>query len=113
MKTDLSGCPPCIRLFRLFVLQRRDTMKPVAKPDALPPSAETQSGGENGGVIADEAVTSIASLPAVRVQADMRSLPLTVLTVLAVIFVLHWAGGFHSADVGRDDQLCTFSPSST
>lgn len=66
-------------------------MKPVAEPDALHPNSETQSGGENGGVIADEAVTSIASLPAVRVQADVRSLPLTVLSVLAVIFMLHWA----------------------
>ncbi|MFO7542083.1 MAG: AI-2E family transporter [Thiobacillus sp.] len=66
-------------------------MNTVAKPDALSPGSETQSGGENSGAIAEEAVTSIASLPAVRVQADVHSLTLTVLTVLAVIFVLHWA----------------------
>ncbi|OGU19745.1 MAG: AI-2E family transporter [Hydrogenophilales bacterium RIFOXYD1_FULL_62_11] len=44
--------------------------------------------------MAEEAVTSIASLPAARVQADVRNLSLTVLTVLAVIFVLHWARAF-------------------
>ncbi|HRK77158.1 MAG TPA: AI-2E family transporter [Thiobacillus sp.] len=69
-------------------------MNTLATPDAFPPSSETQSGGANCGVIAEEAVTSISSPPAVRVQADVRSLPLMVLTVLAVIFVLHWARAF-------------------
>jgi predicted PurR-regulated permease PerM len=68
-------------------------MNTVAKPDALP-SAETHSDVDSRAVIAEEAVTSIASLPAVRVQADVRNLSITVLTVLAVIFVLHWARAF-------------------
>jgi len=68
-------------------------MNTVAKPD-VPPSADTLSDVDNRAVIAEEAVTSIASLPAVRVQADVRNLSLTVLTVLAVIFVLHWARAF-------------------
>jgi len=68
-------------------------MNTVAKPDA-PLSAETHSDVDNRAVIAEEAVTSIASLPAARVQADVRNLSLTVLTVLAVIFVLHWARAF-------------------
>lgn len=65
----------------------------VTKPDALP-SSETHSDLDNRAVIAGEAVTSIAPLPAARVQADVRNLSLTVLTVLAVIFVLHWARAF-------------------
>jgi predicted PurR-regulated permease PerM len=69
-------------------------MNTVTQPDARPPSSETRTGGENGGVSAEEAVTSISSSPAVRVQADVRSLALMVLTVLAVIFVLHWARAF-------------------
>ena len=68
-------------------------MNTVAKPD-VPPSADTLSDVDNRAVIAEEAVTSIASLPAVREQADVRNLSLTVLTVLAVIFVLHWARAF-------------------
>lgn len=68
-------------------------MNTVAKPD-VPPSAETHSDVENRAVVAEEAVTSIASQPGVRVQADVRNLSLTVLTVLAVIFVLHWARAF-------------------
>jgi len=49
---------------------------------------------ENRAVIAEEAVTSIASPPAALAPVDIRSLALTVLTVLAVIFVLHWARAF-------------------
>ena len=69
-------------------------MNTVAKSDAPSPSSETQSDVENRAVIVEEAVTSIASIPAIRVQADVRSLSLTVLTVLAVIFMLHWARAF-------------------
>ncbi|MGB9129362.1 MAG: AI-2E family transporter [Thiobacillus sp.] len=68
-------------------------MNTAAIPDALPPSSEPHD-LENRAVIVEEAVTSIASLPAVRVQADVHNLALTVLTVLAVIFVLHWARAF-------------------
>lgn len=63
-------------------------------PDALPPSSEPPSDMENRAVIADEAVTSIASPPAALAPVDVRSLALTVLAVLAVIFVLHWARTF-------------------
>lgn len=69
-------------------------MNTAAIPDAPPPSPEAPHDLENRDVIVEEAVTSIASLPAVRVQADIHNLALTVLTVLAVIFVLHWARAF-------------------
>ena len=69
-------------------------MNTAAMPDAPTPSSESQHAVENRTVIVEEAVTSIASLPAVRVQADVHNLALTVLTVLAVIFVLHWARAF-------------------
>jgi predicted PurR-regulated permease PerM len=69
-------------------------MNTAAIPDALPPSSEAPHDLENRAVIVEEAVTSIASLPAVRVQADVHNLALTVLAVLAVIFVLHWARAF-------------------
>jgi predicted PurR-regulated permease PerM len=68
-------------------------MNTAAIPDALPPSSEPHD-LENRSVIIEEAITSIASRPAVRVQADVHNLALTVLTVLAVIFVLHWARAF-------------------
>jgi len=68
-------------------------MNTLAKPDALPGS-EAHSDLDNRAVIAEEPVTLIASAPAARVQADVRNLSLTVLTVLAVIFVLHWARAF-------------------
>jgi len=63
-------------------------------PDALPPSSEPPYDMENRAVIAEEAVTSIASPPAALAPVDIRSLSLTVLAVLAVIFVLHWARTF-------------------
>jgi len=69
-------------------------MNTAAIPDALPPSSEPPHDLENRAVIIEEAITSIASRPAVRVQADVHNLALTVLTVLAVIFVLHWARAF-------------------
>ena len=69
-------------------------MNTAAIPDALPPSSEAPHDLENRAVIVEEAITSIASLPAVHVPVDIRSLSLTVLTVLAVIFVLHWARAF-------------------
>ena len=69
-------------------------MNTITQPDAASPSSEPQHDMENPAVSVDEAVTSIASQPAVRVQADVRNLSLTVLTVLAVIFVLHWARAF-------------------
>lgn len=69
-------------------------MSNAAIPDALPLSSESPHDMGNRAVIAEEAVTSIASLPAVRVQADVHNLALTVLAVLAAIFVLHWARAF-------------------
>lgn len=71
-----------------------DTMNTIAKPDSVPRDSELQDDMEKPGVNVTEAVTSIASLPAVRVQADVRNLSLTVLTVLAVIFALHWGRAF-------------------
>jgi len=68
-------------------------MNTLAKPNALPGS-EAHTDPENRAVIAEEPVTLIASAPAARVQADVRNLSLTVLNVLAVIFVLHWARAF-------------------
>ncbi|OYW38995.1 MAG: AI-2E family transporter [Hydrogenophilales bacterium 12-61-10] len=68
-------------------------MNTLANPDALPGS-ETHTDPDNRAVFAEEAVTTIASPLAPRVQADVRNLSLTVLTVLAVIFVLHWARAF-------------------
>ncbi|MDP1929810.1 MAG: AI-2E family transporter [Thiobacillus sp.] len=68
-------------------------MNTVANPDVTP-NSETHSDADNRAVIGEEAVTSISSPPAVRVQADVRSLSLAVLTVLALIFVLHWARAF-------------------
>lgn len=70
-----------------------DTMTIIDKQDAVPQDSEPQDGMESP-TIGVEAVTSIASLPAVRVQADVRNLSLTVLTVLAVIFALHWGRAF-------------------
>ncbi|MHB1188593.1 AI-2E family transporter [Thiobacillus sp.] len=69
-------------------------MNTAAIPDIPPLSSEAQHAVENRSVIVEEAVTSIASPPAVRVQADVHNFALTVLTVLAVIFVLHWARAF-------------------
>lgn len=69
-------------------------MNIIDKPDAVPQDAEPQDETENPSVSVVEEVTSIASLPAVRVQADVRNLSLTVLTVLAVIFALHWGRAF-------------------
>jgi predicted PurR-regulated permease PerM len=69
-------------------------MNTAAIPDALPPSSEAPHDLGNRAVIVEEAVTSIASLPAVRVQTDVHNLALTVLAVLAAIFVLHWARAF-------------------
>ena len=69
-------------------------MNTAAIPDARPPGSETQNDVENHAFIVEAAVTSTASLPAVRVPVDVRSLSLMVLTVLAVIFVLHWARAF-------------------
>jgi len=69
-------------------------MSNAAIPDALPLSSEPPHDMENRAVIAEEAVTSIASPPAALAPVDIRSLALTVLTVLAVIFVLHWARAF-------------------
>jgi len=69
-------------------------MNTAATPDAPPTRSEAPHDPENRAVIVEEAVTSTASLPAVRVQADVHNLALTVLTVLAVIFVLHWARAF-------------------
>jgi len=58
------------------------------------PGSGAQHDIENRALTVDEAVTSTASPPAVRVPVDVRSLSLTVLTVLAIIFVLHWARAF-------------------
>lgn len=69
-------------------------MNTAAIPDALPPSSEPSHDIENRAVIIEEAVTTAVSLPAVHASVDIRSLSLTVLTVLAVIFVLHWARDF-------------------
>jgi predicted PurR-regulated permease PerM len=49
---------------------------------------------ENRAGIAEDAVTSIASPPAALAPVDTRSFALTVLAVLAVIFILHWARTF-------------------
>jgi len=65
-----------------------------AKPDATPQSSETQYDPENHATAGEEVVTSTASLPAIHVPINVRSLSLTVLAVLAVIFVLHWARAF-------------------
>ncbi len=69
-------------------------MNIIDKPDAAPQDSESQDDMETPTVSVVEAATSIASLPAVRVQADVRNLSLTVLTVLAVIFALHWGRAF-------------------
>jgi predicted PurR-regulated permease PerM len=69
-------------------------MKTAADSVTAPSSAEAQHAMENHDAVAEEAVTSIASPPGVRVPVDLHSLSLTVLTVLAVIFVLHWARAF-------------------
>jgi predicted PurR-regulated permease PerM len=60
-------------------------MNTPAIPDAPPTSSEAPHDLENRAVIVEEAV---------RVQADIHNLALTVLAVLAVIFVLHWARAF-------------------
>lgn len=69
-------------------------MTTVTKPDAAPRSSGPQHDVESRAVSVEEAVTTIPSLPAVRVQADVHNLALTVLTVIAVIFVLHWGRAF-------------------
>jgi predicted PurR-regulated permease PerM len=69
-------------------------MNTAAIPDTPSPSSEVQYAVENRAIFVEEAVTTTASQPAVRVQADVHNLALTVLTVLAVIFVLHWARAF-------------------
>jgi len=69
-------------------------MNTVAIPAMPPPRSDTQHDVENRALTVDEVVTSMASPPAVRVPVDVRSLSLTVLTVLAIIFVLHWARAF-------------------
>lgn len=69
-------------------------MSTAGIPDALPPSSEPPYDMENRPGIAEEAVTTIASPPADLAPVDTRSLALTVLVVLAVIFVLHWAHTF-------------------
>lgn len=69
-------------------------MNIIDKPDAVPRDSESQGDMEEPTASVAETVTSIASLPAVRVQADVRNLSLTVLTVLAVIFALHWGRAF-------------------
>jgi predicted PurR-regulated permease PerM len=71
-----------------------DTMNIIDKPDAVPQDSDPQDNMEIPPISAVEEVTSIASSPAVRVQADVRNLSLTVLTVLAVIFALHWGRAF-------------------
>ncbi|HQT32388.1 MAG TPA: AI-2E family transporter [Thiobacillus sp.] len=68
-------------------------MNTLAKPDDLPGS-DPHTDPDSRAVIAEESVTTIASPPVARVQADVRNISLTVLTVLAVIFVLHWARAF-------------------
>lgn len=60
-------------------------MNTAAIPDAPPTRSEAPHDLEKRSVIVEEAV---------RVQADIHNLALTVLTVLAVIFVLHWARAF-------------------
>lgn len=69
-------------------------MNTVANSDAAPESPALHLDKGNRAVGDEEAATQVASLPAVRVQADIHNLALTVLTVLAVIFVLHWARAF-------------------
>ena len=69
-------------------------MNTVAIPDMPPLSSDAQHDVESRAVPVDEAVTSTASLPTGRVPVDVRSLSLTLLTVLAVVFVLHWARAF-------------------
>jgi predicted PurR-regulated permease PerM len=62
-------------------------MNSEAKPDALPKRSDPQYDRT-------ESVTSTTSPPAVHMPVDVRNLSLTVLTVLAVIFLLHWARAF-------------------
>jgi len=69
-------------------------MSTAGIPDALPPSSEPSYDTENRPGLAEEAVTTIASPPAALAPVDTRSVALTVLAVLAVIFVLHWARTF-------------------
>lgn len=69
-------------------------MNSEAKPDATPQRPAPENPMDIHAVADEEAVTSMAPLPAIRVPVDVRSLSLTVLTVLAVIFVLHWARAF-------------------
>lgn len=69
-------------------------MNTVANSDAAPESPALQLDTGNRAIGDEEAATPVASLPAVRVQADIHNLALTVLTVLAVIFMLHWARAF-------------------
>jgi len=69
-------------------------MSTAGIPDVLPPSSEPSYDMENHPGIAEDAVTTIASPPAALAPVDTRSLALTVLAVLAVIFVLHWARTF-------------------
>jgi len=69
-------------------------MNTVAIPDMPPLSSDAQHDIESRAVPVDEAVTSTTSLPTGRVPVDVRSLSLTLLTVLAVVFVLHWARAF-------------------
>lgn len=68
-------------------------MYTVATPDTAPARSEAHHDMGNRAVV-EEAVTATTSPPAIRVPVDIRSLSLTVLTVLAVIFVLHWARAF-------------------
>ena len=88
--TEIRGLQRIAQL-RAYLL---DTMNIIDKPDAVPQDSEPQDDMDNPTVGVVEAVTSIASSPAVRVQADVRNLSLTVLTVLAVIFALHWGRAF-------------------
>lgn len=68
-------------------------MNTDAMPDKAPARSEAQHDIENRAIV-DEAVTATTFPPAVRVPVDVHSFSLTVLTVLAVIFVLHWARAF-------------------
>ncbi|MHB1215270.1 MAG: AI-2E family transporter [Thiobacillus sp.] len=68
-------------------------MNPVAQPDTSALGSEPPHDVDNR-VDAIDTVAPTAMLPAARIPVDIRSHSLTVLTVLAVVFVLHWARAF-------------------
>jgi len=69
-------------------------MNAGAKPEPTPRNSAPRLDMEQQAVAGEAPVASNAPLPAVHVAVDVRSVPLTVLTVLVVIFMLHWARAF-------------------